>query len=74
MSEIVEIFYQLFYHVKGKLLLVSLEIRHCQPNIFFLYVAYVEEWVRVAVSCFPLCSVGGMETLRMRSVDDTSTQ
>jgi len=72
--EIEEIFYELFYHVKGKLLLVFLEIRHCQHNIFLLYVAYVEEWVCVAVSFFPLSSVGGMETLRMTSADDTSTQ
>ena len=74
MYEIEEIFYELFYHVKGKLLLVFLEIRHCQHNTLLLYVAYVGEWVDVAVSCFPLSSVGGMETLRMTSADDTSTQ
>ena len=55
-------------------MLVFLEIRHFQPNIFLLYVAYVEEWVRVAVSYFPLSSVGGMETLRMTFADDTSTK
>ena len=72
--EIEEILYQLFYHVKGKLLVVFLEIRHFQHNIFLLYAAYVEEWVHVVVSYFPLSLVGGMETLRMKSADDTSTQ
>ena len=71
--EIEEVFYQLFDHVKGKLLLVFMETRHFQHNIFLLYVAYVEEWVRVAVSYFPLSLVGGIETLRMSSADYTST-
>lgn len=34
----------------------------------------VEEWIRVAVSCFPLSSVGGMATLKMVSAVDISTQ
>lgn len=34
----------------------------------------VEEWVRVAVSCFPFSSVGGMATLVMASAANISTQ